>query len=80
MFPVAVAVGVALALVLYLRNRRQHYSKPLTIVLFVIRTLIGGLVTMLLFNPYIRQKVSLLEQPTVLLAHDNSASIMLSVN
>jgi len=78
MFLVAAAVGVALALVLYLRNRRQHYSKPLTLVLFVVRTLLGGGVAMLLFNPYIRQKVSSLEQPTVLLAHDNSASIVLS--
>lgn len=78
MFLVAAAVGVALALVLYLRNRRQRYGKPLTVALFVLRTLIGALVTMLLFNPYIRQRVSVVEQPAVLLAHDNSASIVLS--
>ena len=78
MFLVAAAVGVAFAMVLYFRNRKQHYGKPLTIVLFVLRTLIGGIVTMLLFNPYIRQKVSVVEQPTMVLAHDNSASIVLS--
>lgn len=78
MFLVAAAVGVALALVLYLRNRRQRYGKPLTVALFVLRTLIGALVTLLLFNPYIRQRVSVVEQPAVLLAHDNSASIVLS--
>lgn len=78
MLLVALAAGVALAMVLYFHNRKQHYGKPLTIALFVLRTLIGGLVAMLLFNPYIRQKASLLEQPTVLLAHDNSASIVLS--
>ncbi|MBR4391897.1 MAG: hypothetical protein IKT08_07330 [Bacteroidales bacterium] len=78
MYLVALAVGVAFAMVLYFRNRKQHYGKPLTIVLFLLRTLIGGIVTMLLFNPYIRQRVTVEEQPAVLLAHDNSASLVLS--
>lgn len=78
MFLVAAAVGVAFAMVLYFHHRKQHYGKPLTIVLFVLRALMGGLVTLLLFNPYIRQKVSVVEMPTVVLAHDNSASIVLS--
>lgn len=78
MFLVAAVVGLALAMLLYFRNKKQHYGKPLTIILFVLRALIGGLVTLLLFNPYIRQKVSSVEQPTLLLAHDNSASLVLS--
>ena len=78
MFLVAAAAGIALAMVLYFHNRKQHYGKPLTIVLFVLRSLLGAIVTLLLFNPFIRQKVSVVEQPTVLLAHDNSASIVLS--
>lgn len=78
MVVVAAAVGIAFAMLLYFRNKQQHYGKPLTIVLFALRTLIGAIVTMLLFNPYIRQKVSVVEQPTVVLAHDNSASIVLS--
>ncbi|MBO6026437.1 MAG: hypothetical protein J6P73_04245 [Bacteroidales bacterium] len=78
MLLVALAVGVALAMVLYFRNRKQHYGKPLTVTLFILRTLIGGIVTLLLFNPYIRQRISVLEQPTLVLAHDNSASIILS--
>lgn len=78
MWLIALAVGVAFAMVLYFRNRKQHYGKPLTVTLFALRTLIGGIVTMLLFNPYFRQRVSALEQPTVVLAHDNSASVVLS--
>ena len=78
MYLVAALVGIAFALVLYFGNKRQHYGKFLTVVLFVLRALIGGLATMLLFNPYIRQKVSVVEQPTVVLAHDNSASVVLS--
>ena len=78
MFLVAAAVGVAFAMVLYFRNKKQHYGRPLTIALFILRSLIGAIVTLLLFNPYIRQHVSVVEQPTVVLAHDNSASIVLS--
>ena len=78
MLLVAVVAGLALATVLYFRNKRQHYGKPLTIALFVLRSLIGFGVVMLLFNPYVRQGVSVLEQPTVILAHDNSASLVLS--
>ena len=74
----ALAVGVALAMLLYFRNRNQHYGNGLTAVLFALRTLIGALLVLLLFNPYIRQKVTVAEQPTVLLAHDNSASVVLS--
>lgn len=78
MLLVAVVAGLALATVLYFRNKRQHYGKPLTIALFVLRSLIGFGVVMLLFNPYVRQGVSVLEQPTVILAQDNSASLVLS--
>lgn len=78
MLLVALAVGVAFAMVLYYRNKKQHYGKLLTTVLFSLRTLIGAIVVLLLFNPYIRQKLTVEEQPTVLLAHDNSASVILS--
>ena len=78
MWLVAIASGVALASVLYFRNKGQHYGKPLTAVLYALRSLIGFGVVLLLFNPYLRQKVSTLEQPTLVLAHDNSASIALS--
>lgn len=78
MLLVAIVAGLALATVLYFRNRKQHYGKALNIVLFVLRSLIGFGVVMLLFNPYMRQHVSVLEQPTVILAHDNSASLVLS--
>lgn len=78
MYLVAAAVGITFAMLLYFKNKKQHYGKPLTIILFALRFLMGSIVTMLLFNPYIRQKVSVVEQPTVVLAHDNSASIILS--
>ena len=78
MYLSALAVGIAFALLLYFRNKKQHYGRGLTGLLFAIRTLIGALVMMLIFNPYIRQKITAVEQPTVVLAHDNSASLVLS--
>ena len=78
MIVVAVAVGVALASVLYLFNRRQPYGKGLTVTLFALRFLIGSLVTLLIFNPYVRQKISVVEPSTLVVAHDNSNSLILS--
>ncbi len=78
MFLVAAAVGLAFAFLLYFRNKRQHYGKAVTAVLFTFRALLGFGVTLLAFNPYVRQKVSVEEQPVLVLAHDNSASVALS--
>ena len=77
MLALALLAGLAAATVLYVRNKKQHYSKALTIILFALRTLMVGLVVLLLFNPLIRQKFSSVETPTLILAHDNSSSVVL---
>ena len=77
MLALALLAGLAAAAVLYVRNKKQHYGKALTIILFALRTLMVGLVVLLLFNPLIRQKFSSVETPTIILAHDNSSSIIL---
>lgn len=77
MLLVALLAGIAAAGFLYFRNRKQHYGKALTIILFTLRTLLVGLVVLLLFNPYVRQQFSSVEQPVVVVAHDNSSSIVL---
>ena len=69
--------GLAAATVLYFRNKKQHYGKALTIILFALRALMVGLVVLLLFNPLIRQKFSSVETPTIIIAHDNSSSVVL---
>ena len=43
----------------------------------VLRVLILGILVLLLINPYVRHRSSVVEQPVVLLAHDNSASLVL---
>ncbi len=77
MIAVSLLAGLAAATVLYFRNKKQHYGKALNTILFALRTLIVGLVVLLLFNPLIRQKFSSVETPTIILAHDNSSSIAL---
>ena len=77
MLIVSLLAGVAAATLLYFRNKKQHYGKALTIILLVLRTMMVGLVVLLLFNPLIRQKFSSVETPTIILAHDNSSSVVL---
>ena len=77
MLALALLAGLAAAAVLYVRNKKQHYGKALNAILFVLRTLMVGLVVLLLFNPLIRQKFSSVETPILILAHDNSSSVVL---
>ena len=58
MLALSLLAGLAAATLLYFRNKKQHYSKALNVILFALRTLIVGLVVLLLFNPLIRQKFS----------------------
>ena len=77
MLALALLAGLAAAAVLYVRNKKQRYGKALNAILFALRTLIVGLVVLLLFNPLIRQKFSSVETPTIILAHDNSSSVVM---
>lgn len=60
---------------LYFYNASQVLNKIIHIVL---RALVLGLLVLLLVNPYIRHQSSVVEQPTLILAHDNSASLVLT--
>lgn len=73
----ALLAGCVPAVWLYFRNRDQHYGTPLTVALFVLRAVIGATLVLLLFNPYIAQRIRKIEPPTVVIAQDNSASITL---
>ena len=77
MLALSLLAGLAAATVLYFRNKKLHYGKALNVILFALRTMIVGLVVLLLFNPLIRQKFSSVETPTIILAHDNSSSVVL---
>lgn len=57
-----------------MNNNPQVLNKAVHIVL---RVLVLGILVLLLINPYVRHRSSVVEQPTVVLVHDNSASIVL---
>ena len=72
----ALAIGLLYASLLYLFSKK--YSKALTVLLFALRTIVVAAVVMLFINPYIKQKTYKIEQPIVILAQDNSQSIILT--
>lgn len=48
------------------------------VVHIILRVLVLGILVLLLINPYLRHQSSVVEQPTVILAHDNTASLVLT--
>lgn len=75
---IAIICGLCFAALLYLFNRKQHYSKTLTVILFIARTLAVGAVISLLFNPYIKRTSNIVEPSTIIIAQDNSTSLVLN--
>ncbi|MCQ2315320.1 MAG: hypothetical protein MJZ85_01355 [Bacteroidales bacterium] len=75
---IAIAAGLVYAGLLYLFNRRQHYGKSLTAMLFAVRAVVVAVVMMLFFNPYIKQKTNKIEQPIIVFARDNSTSVTMT--
>ena len=73
-----VGAGIAYAALLYFRNPRQPYSKLLIRLLFVLRMLVVIFIGLLLLSPYFVQHSRSIEQPVIVLAHDNSASLLLT--
>lgn len=71
------AAGIIYASLLYFRNKQLPFSKPLVAGLFFLRLTAVSLIAFLLLTPYLKQKQKVIEQPIVLLAQDNSASVRL---
>ncbi len=78
MFVIVIITGIAFASFLYFKNSREPYSKGLTIILFVLRFVIVSIIVFLLLKPFILHTKKQIEQPILIVAHDNSASIALT--
>jgi len=70
----ALAIGAVYASLLYLFSKK--YGKGLTVLLFVLRTIVVATVVMLFFNPYIKQKINKIEKPIIVFAQDKSESMV----
>ncbi len=79
MFAIAIAIftGLCYASLLYIFNKSQHYGKTLTTILFTFRTIAVGILILLFFNPYIKKKNNKIEPATIVIAQDNSNSLVL---
>lgn len=75
---IATITGLCYAGLLYLHNKKQHYGKALTTILFIIRTIVVGILILLFFNPYIKCKNNNIEPATIIVAQDNSNSLILT--
>lgn len=72
----ALAIGALYASLLYLFSKK--YGKALSVMLFSFRTIVVATIVMLFINPYIKQKSYKIEKPVVIIAQDNSESIILT--
>lgn len=77
-YVIAILTGLCFAALLYVFNKRQHYGKVLMTVLFTLRSVAVALLVLVLFNPYFKSKVTDVEPATIIVAQDNSASLLLT--
>ncbi len=75
---IAIFTGLCYASLLYLFNKSQHYGKILTTMLFALRTIVVSLLVLLFFNPFIKKKNNKIEPATIIIAQDNSNSLILT--
>lgn len=75
---IAIIIGFIYAGLLYIRNKNQHYGKTLSAFLFILRTLATALTVLIFFNPYIKIKKKTIEPSTIIIAQDNSNSLILT--
>lgn len=78
MIIISVLIGLCFATLLYISNKKQHYSKLLNTILFIIRSLSISLIVLLFFNPYIKVNNKVTEPSTIIISQDNSNSLILN--
>lgn len=71
-------IGVGYALLLYYRNRNTDFGKRPRNIMFVLRGLVTTLLAMLLISPLIKSTKKITEKPVIIIAVDNSESIVLT--
>ena len=77
-FIIAIFFGLCYASLLYLFKNKDLYSKTLTALLFTLRFIVASALIVLFFNPYIKMKKKTIEHSTIIIAQDNSKSLILT--
>jgi len=78
LFILCLIAGGAYASVLYYRNKKEDFSKITSRVLFIIRFFCVTLITFFLLSPLIKIKTKTKEKPVIIIAQDNSESILIN--
>lgn len=68
--------GIAYSMLLYFRNRNEEFSRAVNVILALLRFITVSILTFLIFSPMLRSTVNTKEDPLIIIAHDNSASII----
>lgn len=75
---ISTLIGLCFASLLYFFNRKKHFGKTLTVILFILRTFTTVAICILFFNPYFKNKNTKIEPATIIIAQDNSNSLILN--
>ena len=75
-----ILTGIGYAVLLYVGLKKMVFNSKLSRFLAVIRFLLVSLIAILLLHPYLMRQKKLIEQPVIILAHDNSASIIMGAD
>ena len=70
--------GGLYASVLYFKNRKEEFSKSLIRILFSVRFAMVALICFFLLSPLIKTTTKLTEKPILIIAQDNSESILIN--
>jgi len=73
-----IITGIVYAAILYYKNSQLQLSSFLKWTLFAFRFTLVSLIAFLLLSPHLMQTKRVVEQPVIIIAQDNSASVALS--
>ena len=76
--PLCLLLGIGYALLLYYREKHHEFKKRTIQIMFGMRTISVALIAFLLLSPLIKTTSRTIEKPIVILAQDNSQSIVFS--
>jgi len=72
-----IALGLLYAAILYYRNKKNDFSKQLLYLLSSLRFLAIFIISFLLLSPMLEKNISNEEKPIIIIAQDNSTSIVI---
>lgn len=75
-FIFCILLGAAYALALYYKEKKNEFSKPLKRIMGFFRFILVTIIAFLLLSPYVKTETHLTEKPVIVLAQDNSESIV----